>query len=248
MSPSRIEAAIPVLPVRDVSKSLAFYAERLGFERLFEYGPYAGIARGPIELHLDGDTPPAGPISVRFAVSGVDELYAKLQKQDVIDPAEPLETRPFGMRQFSVRDLDRNRLTFAQPVAAAAGEEKRRFLIFFTHVDGAAQKIRPEDVPGMMERHARWQSETDAQARSSLVYLAPAAEARTVRLHPDGRLDVSAGTFAGGKEAIGGFTIIEADSLEDAVETAKRHRWMLGANEVRELKTPPGLASWIRTR
>ena len=73
-------------------------------------------------------------------------------------------------------------------------------------------------------------------------------EARTVRLHPDGRLEVAHGTFAGGREAIGGFTIIEADSLEEAVENARRHRWMVGSNEVRELKTPPGLTSWIRTR
>lgn len=248
MSESRLEATVGVLPVRDVPKSIAFYADRLGFRRLFEYGPYGGVGRGPIELHLDGSAPPAGPVSVRFTVSGVDELYAEMQKQDVIDPVEPLETKPFGLRQFSVRDLDHNRLTFAEPVGPAAGAEKRRFLIFFTHVDGEAQRIRKQDVPPLIERHARWRKETDAQERSSLVYLAPAAEARTVRLHPDGKLDVTAGTFAGGKEAIGGFTIIEADSLEEAVETAKRHRWMVGSNEVREIKAPPGLASWIRTR
>lgn len=248
MSESRLEATIAVLPVRDVPKSIAFYADRLGFRRLFEYGPYGGVGRGPIELHLNGSAPPAGPADVRFAVSGVDELYAEMRKQDVIDAAEPLETTPFGMRQFSVRDLDHNRLTFAQPVGPAVGAEKRRFLIFFTHVDGEVQKIRKEDVPALMDRHAQWRNETDAQERSSLVYLAPTAEARTVRLHPDGKLDVTAGTFAGGKEAIGGFTIIEADSLEEAVETAKRHRWLVGSNEVREIKTPPGLASWIRTR
>ena len=47
---------------------------------------------------------------------GVDELYAELSKQGVIHPREPLETKPFGMRQFSVLDADKNRITFAQPV------------------------------------------------------------------------------------------------------------------------------------
>jgi len=247
MSKARLEATVAVLPVSDVPKSIAFYADRLGFRRLFEYGPYGGVGRGPIELHLDGSAPPAAPVSVRFTVSSVDELFAEMQQHDVIDPAEPLETKPFGQRQFSVRDLDRNRLTFAQPVAPAAGAEKRRFLIFFTHVDGEAQKVRKEDVPALVERHALWHKETDAQERSSLVYLAPASEARTVRLHPDGRLEVAHGTFAGGREAIGGFTIIEADSLEEAVEYGKRHRWLVGSNEVRELRTPPRLTSWIRT-
>jgi hypothetical protein len=247
MSGSRLETTIAVIPVRDLARSLAFYEESLGFRRRFEYGPYAGVARGPIELHLDGSAPPAGPVTVRIQVSGVDDLYAELQKHDAIDPAEPLETRPFGMRQFSVRDLDRNRLTFCQPTDHASAAEKRRFLIFFTHVDGEAQKLRKEDLPALRERHELWRKETDARERSSLVYLAPAAEARNVRLKPDGALEVSEGTFAGGTEAIGGFTIVEADSLEAAVEIAKRHRWIVGSNEVRELKTPPGLASWIRT-
>ena len=97
-SGSRLEATVAVVPVRDVAKALAFYGESLGFRRLFEYGPYAGVGRGPIELHLDGSAPPSGPVSVRILVSGVDVLYAELQKQAVIDPAEPLETKPFGMR------------------------------------------------------------------------------------------------------------------------------------------------------
>jgi len=116
MTTIRLETAIPVLPVSDVPKAIAFYRERLGFEPRFEYGPYAGVARGPIELHLDGSTPGAEPVTCRVALRGVDELYAELSAQGVIHPKEPLETKPFGMRQFSVLDQDKNRFTFAQPV------------------------------------------------------------------------------------------------------------------------------------
>ena len=246
-----LEGAIPVLPVRDVPKAVAFYRERLGFTPLFELGPYAGVKRGPIELHLDGSGPPAPPVSARIAVRGVDEVYAELEKQSVIHPQEPLETKPFGMRQFSVLDLDGNRITFAQPVpqaAAVAEPAKRRFLITFTHVEGAAAQVKKEDVPRMIESHGAWTRETDSQERSSLVYLAPVNEARNVRRHADGRLEVEEGTFARGKEAPGGFTIIEADSLEAALEYAKRHRWLPGSNEVREIKAPLGLKSWIRSQ
>ena len=116
MSSVRLEAAIPVLPVRDVPKAVAFYRDRLGFERRFEYGPYAGVGRGPIEIHLDGSAPVAAPVTCRISVVGVDALYAELSKQGVIHPQEPLETKPFGMRQFSALDADGNRITFAQPV------------------------------------------------------------------------------------------------------------------------------------
>lgn len=249
MSEARLESAIPVLPVKDVPNAVAFYRERLGFAPRFEYGPYAGVARGPIEVHLDGGAPPS-PIRVRFAVSGIDGLYAELEQQGVIHPAEPLETQPWGMRQFSALDADGNRLTFAEPAQPEAGSEpaKRRFAILFTHVDGELQKLRKEDVPRLMERHRLWQAETDAQERSSLVYFAPAAQARTVRLHPDDRLSVEPGGFAGGKEALGGFTIVEAESLDEAVEIARRHRWMVGSNEVREIQAPPGAKTWIRSR
>ena len=246
-----LETAIPVLPVRDVPKAVAFYREKLGFVPLFEYGPYAGVKRGPIEVHLDGHGNPASPVTARIAVRGVDELYAELEKQGVIDPNEPLETKPFGMRQFSARDGDGNRLTFAQPVpqpGAAEAPAKRRFLVTFTHVEGAAQNVKKEDVPKLIERHRDWVQETDSQERSSLVYLAPPNEARTVRLHLDGRLEVQDGTVFGGKEAAGGFTIIEADSVEAAIEYATRHRWLPGSNEVREIKTAPGLKTWIRSQ
>ena len=46
-------AAIPVLNVADVPKAVAFYRDRLGFTPLFEFGPYAGVQLGSIEIHLD---------------------------------------------------------------------------------------------------------------------------------------------------------------------------------------------------
>ena len=52
--------------------------------------------------------------------------------------------------------------------------------------------------------------------------LAPPRRARTVRRR-GGRVTVTDGPFAETKEAIGGFDLIEADSLDEAVEIASRH-------------------------
>jgi len=46
---------------------------------------------------------------------------------------------------------------------------------------------------------------------------------------------VTDGPFAETKEVLGGLYVIEADSLEQPLEWAKRSRFIAGANEVREL-------------
>jgi hypothetical protein len=65
----------------------------------------------------------------------------------------------------------------------------------------------------------------DVQARGIWVtgdHLAPPRRARSVRVR-DGKPIVTDGPFAETKEAVGGFDIIEADSLDDAVEIAAGH-------------------------
>jgi hypothetical protein len=65
--------------------------------------------------------------------------------------------------------------------------------------------------------------------------LVPPRRARTVRVR-DGRKAVTDGPFTETKEAIGGFDLIEADSLDEAVEIASRHPVAaVGAIEVRAL-------------
>jgi uncharacterized glyoxalase superfamily protein PhnB len=113
----KFTAVVPVLPVTNAAEAIAFYRDKLGFELAFEAGPdYAGVARLGVELHLDGvANAAAGDVSVRITTHGVDALHAELEPQGVVDPQEPLETKPWGLRQFSVRDNCGNRLTFAQP-------------------------------------------------------------------------------------------------------------------------------------
>jgi catechol 2,3-dioxygenase-like lactoylglutathione lyase family enzyme len=112
-------SAIPELPVDDLQKSLAFYRDRLGFAVAFEWDPIAGVQRGSILVHLvpHADATSPRPRSFRVETRGVDALYAELAAQGVVDAAEPLETKPWGMRQFGVIDPSGNRITFAEPVS-----------------------------------------------------------------------------------------------------------------------------------
>lgn len=122
------------------------------------------------------------------------------------------------------------------------------FLITFTHVEGAAAKLTEDEVPKMIQAHQEWTKAVREKPNSSLVYFAGAEEARTVRRDEDGKLEVLDGPFTQGPEASGGFFIIEAESLDEAVEFAARFRWLPGSNEVREIRTPDSLSAWIGTR
>jgi catechol 2,3-dioxygenase-like lactoylglutathione lyase family enzyme len=109
---------IPVLSVADLPQSIAFYRDRLGFAPEFEMTGYAGVRRGQMALHLDGGSHEfsAAPTCCRFHIRGVDGLFEELDPLGVVKPDERLATMPHGLRQFSVLDLDGNRITFAEPV------------------------------------------------------------------------------------------------------------------------------------
>jgi len=66
--------------------------------------------------------------------------------------------------------------------------------------------------------------------------LHPSAEAKTVRLHADGRTSVCDGLATPSKEPVGGFYLIEAASMEEAVEWARKGRFRPGPNEVRQIR------------
>jgi len=89
-----------------------------------------------------------------------------------------------------------------------------------------AERMNAQDEPKPGEREEEsfpWLD--DLQARGKWLtgdQLAPPRRARTVRVR-DGKKLVTDGPFAETKEIVGGFDIIEADSLDEAVEIAGAH-------------------------
>jgi hypothetical protein len=87
-----------------------------------------------------------------------------------------------------------------------------------------------------MEAHTTFHRElTEAGALVDSSPLAPPEEARTIRIARGERLVVD-GPFAETKEVLGGYYLIEAESLDAAVDWAKRLRHDAdGSIEVRPL-------------
>jgi hypothetical protein len=111
-----------------------------------------------------------------------------------------------------------------------------RYLLLLYGEPVRPETLTPAQWQGVMEAHTTFHRElTEAGAIVDSSPLAPPAEARTVRISRGERMVVD-GPFAETKEVLGGYYLIEADSLEAAVEWAQRLRHDAdGSIEVRPL-------------
>ena len=104
--------------------------------------------------------------------------------------------------------------------------------------DAEQMNGQTEPEPGTAEEPESFPWLDDLQSRGKWVtgdQLAPPRRGRSVRIR-DGKRLVTDGPFAETKEAVGGFDLIEADSLEQAVEIASNHPVAaIGTIEVRPL-------------
>jgi catechol 2,3-dioxygenase-like lactoylglutathione lyase family enzyme len=113
-----------VFVVSDISASLAYYRDVLGFAVTFEYGEplsYVCLCRDEVALHLlvaaaTKRLPGQGALCV--FVRDVDQIYAEVSARGARLLNRP-EDRDYGMRDFDVVDADGNQLTFGTGTDAA---------------------------------------------------------------------------------------------------------------------------------
>ena len=113
--PHRMMSRImPELPCDDVPAAVTHYRDVLGFGVNYEQEDLGVMDRDEVRLLLIARTPQHGGIgSAYFYVRDVDALYAELVRSGADVQGEPV-SQPWGLREFRVLDLYRNRLTFAQ--------------------------------------------------------------------------------------------------------------------------------------
>lgn len=110
----------PKLPMHDKRVTENYYVNSLGFSRtgVEDYEGYLMLKRDNIEIHffefreLD---PRENYGQVYIRTTDIDYLYRSLLDLNVpIHPNAPLETKPWGQREFALLDPDNNLLTFGQ--------------------------------------------------------------------------------------------------------------------------------------
>jgi catechol 2,3-dioxygenase-like lactoylglutathione lyase family enzyme len=115
--------------VADVATASEFYAGRLGFTVAFTFGDpptMAGLVLDQVQIFLERGAPGPRPGLVYFVVGDADELCA-FQRANGVQVVEEPGDRHYGLRDYAVRDLDGNALSFGHrlPVAEPALEIER---------------------------------------------------------------------------------------------------------------------------
>lgn len=114
---------VPILFVRDVSASAAFYRDTLGFAIDFLHGAppfYGSVSRGNACLHLRFVKNPtfaalaAGEVSLILATAEVNDVQALFEEFNTrgADIAQPPTKQNWGGTDFHVRDPDGNVIAF----------------------------------------------------------------------------------------------------------------------------------------
>ena len=122
----RITSSRCVLAVRDLATSTRFYTDVLGFRRDFGDGSdgWSFLSRDGFRVML-GECPdamPAGELGdhswyVYLTVEGVDQLHDQIAGAGAEILSVPA-TRPWGLREFTLRTPDGHRIVFGEPTAA----------------------------------------------------------------------------------------------------------------------------------
>ena len=109
--------------MQDVQAAVEFYTAKLGFTLGFTWPEgatptYAGVNLGDVQVFLDQGEPNAGGLEICFVVGNADELCEAQRARGVDILTEPGD-RPYGLRDYSARDLHGYRLTFGHYLYAA---------------------------------------------------------------------------------------------------------------------------------
>ena len=112
----------PKLQMRDKTVTRKFYINKLGFQPFVsaDYDEYLMVQKERIQIHffefkeLD---PKENYGQVYIRTDTIDSLYQSLLDNKVtIHRNAPLQTKPWGQKEFSLLDPDNNLLTFGQSV------------------------------------------------------------------------------------------------------------------------------------
>jgi catechol 2,3-dioxygenase-like lactoylglutathione lyase family enzyme len=113
MTLKNFSSAVPVIATSDVLGTVRYFEQTLGFQQQWIWGDppvYAGIRAGGALLYLTHDPELATTIRERrlapdifLWVSDIDSVYAhhRASRADII---EELSVRPWGVRQYVVRE------------------------------------------------------------------------------------------------------------------------------------------------
>ncbi|WP_461788928.1 bleomycin resistance protein [Pedobacter sp.] len=114
-----LQTAVPILASLNAEETIQFYTQEMGFTFHNNWDGYLIFSRDAIQIHLwptsDEDVPKNTGCYVN--VTEVDLLYSEYQAKNLIHPNGKLESKPWGMRQFSILDNNGNIIHFGEDIS-----------------------------------------------------------------------------------------------------------------------------------
>jgi uncharacterized glyoxalase superfamily protein PhnB len=110
------------LSVGDVRAAVDFYANKLGFIVAFTEGDpptFAGVNLGDVQMFLTKGSPAPQGCSVYFVVKDADALH-EFHRASGVEIVEALRDQSYGLREYTVRDLDGYYLNFGHRLRASS--------------------------------------------------------------------------------------------------------------------------------
>jgi uncharacterized glyoxalase superfamily protein PhnB len=106
---------VPELPVADVERAQQHYRDTLGFEIgwLYPGKEIGAVSRAGVVIFFRKRKPPFEPAVHWLFAQDIDAAYQEMQSSGA-NIVDPLERKPWGLRQFTVSDLDGNLFYFHQ--------------------------------------------------------------------------------------------------------------------------------------
>jgi uncharacterized glyoxalase superfamily protein PhnB len=106
---SSIGKPVPELPVADVERAQQHYRDALGFEIgwLYPGKEIGAVSRDGVAIFFRKRTAPFEPAIHWVFAEDIDATYQELQASGA-NIVDSLEKKPWGLRQFTVEDLDGN--------------------------------------------------------------------------------------------------------------------------------------------
>ena len=107
----------PILGTRNIQLAIDYYTHQLGFVLAFgdkaEPSNYVGFRRDAVELHMQFQFEhEMSTMRLRLLVSDPNALFHEYEQRGVECSPNGVRDTPWGTREFSLYDLDRNALTF----------------------------------------------------------------------------------------------------------------------------------------
>ena len=109
INPMGSASPVPELPVAEVERAQVYYRDTLGFEIAWiEPGKEIGaVVNGRTTLFLRQRQSPFEPSVHWIFTPEIDTAYQEMQSTGA-NIVDTLETKPWGVRQFTIADLDGN--------------------------------------------------------------------------------------------------------------------------------------------